>query len=47
MKMGWGVPVLASAIGLAWAMPAAAQQATHGCACFHNKTTATINYRYK
>jgi len=47
MKLGWGVPALASAMGVAWATPAAAQQTTHGCACFHNKTTATINYRYR
>lgn len=27
--------------------PAGAQQTTHGCACFHNKTKAMISYRYK
>ena len=35
------------ALGLAGTLPAAAQQTTHGCACFHNKTGVTINYRYK
>ena len=29
------------------AMPAAAQETTHGCACIHNKTNTTISYRYK
>ena len=47
MKIGWAMPALASAIAIAWATPGAAQQTTHGCACFHNKTTATINYRYR
>jgi len=35
------------AFGLAGTLPAAAQQTTHGCACFHNKTGVAINYRYK
>ena len=26
---------------------AEAQNTTHGCACIHNKTKATISYRYK
>ena len=29
------------------ALQAAAQETTHGCACIHNKTKATISYRYK
>ena len=29
------------------ATPAAAQETTHGCACIHNKTKATISYRHK
>lgn len=29
------------------AMPVAAQDATHGCACVHNKTAVPISYRYK
>ena len=29
------------------ASDARAQQNTHGCACFHNNTKATISYRCK
>ncbi len=47
MKIGWGVPAAAAAVAIAWAIPAAGQDTTHGCACFHNKTNATISYRYK
>ena len=37
---------VAALCGMA-ATPAAAQETTHGCACIHNKTKATISYRYK
>src|SRR5207244_1687631 len=40
--------ILAITLLGAGAMPTTAQsQTTHGCACVHNKTNATINYRYK
>jgi len=47
MKIGWSAPAAAAAIAVAWTLPAASQDTTHGCACFHNKTSATISYRYK
>lgn len=39
--------LVAAALWLATTLPAAAQETTHGCACFHNKTNATVAYRYK
>ena len=39
--------VAAAIMAAGWVFPAAAQDTTHGCACFHNNTTGTIAYRYK
>ena len=39
--------VAAALMAAGWVFPAAAQDTTHGCACFHNNTTGTIAYRYK
>ena len=47
MKIGWGAPAVAAAMAVGCVLPAAGQDTTHGCACFHNKTKATISYRYK
>lgn len=47
MKIRWELAAAAAAMAIAWAIPAAGQNTTHGCACFHNKTNATISYRYK
>ena len=44
------LPAAAVAIMLVPGLGAAgarAENTTHGCACIHNKTNATINYRYK
>jgi hypothetical protein len=35
---------LASVVG---GQQAQAQQSTHGCACVHNETQSTVNFRYK
>ncbi|CAN5905701.1 hypothetical protein BH11PSE3_BH11PSE3_33570 [soil metagenome] len=47
MKIPGGASLAAVALWLGWAAPATAQETTHGCACFHNKTTALVSYRYK
>ena len=47
MKIRWAVPATVAALAIAGAFPAMGQNTTHGCACFHNKTGATISYRYK
>lgn len=39
--------IAAIALCVVTALPAAAQETTHGGACIHNKTKATISYRYK
>ena len=50
--MAWGLrgllaAMLAAAVLGFGAAGAQAQNTTHGCACIHNNTKATISYRYK
>jgi hypothetical protein len=48
MRIRWSAVLVAAAVALGSAGgPATAQQTTHGCACFNNKTESTISFRYK
>ena len=47
MRVWWGAPIAAAMLLAVGSTTAAAQEKTHGCACLHNDTAATINFRYK
>jgi hypothetical protein len=47
MRVWWGVPMMAAMLLAVGGTAATAQEKTHGCACLHNGTAATINFRYK
>ena len=47
MRVRWGPSMVAAMLLAVGGTAATAQEKTHGCACIHNGTTATINFRYK
>ncbi len=47
MRVWWGPPMVAAMLLAVGGSAATAQEKTHGCACIHNGTTATVNFRYK